>query len=471
MPPKAKSQWDFGGELFPTQEMRRVFSVSEVTATVRRLLEQQVGNVWVTGEVSNLRAQSSGHIYFSLKDANAQLACVCFRDEARASRHLLADGRKVVLKGNVTVYESRGQYQLIVSSVELEGVGALQVAFEKLKQKLAAEGLFAPERKRAIPELVQRLGLVTSPTAAAIRDVLHVIERRHPGLQIVLVSCRVQGQGAADDIARGIRWLNEFSHPEKGNAKIDAILVTRGGGSLEDLWAFNEEIVARAIFDSQIPVVSAVGHEIDFTISDFVADLRAATPSVAAELLTEGMMRRCEWIGQTALHLVELAREQLRREKENLEWLVAGLSRSHPRRVLNEQRQRLDELHTSLGRCTRRDLRRHRTALLNFAQRLRRVKPSKTLALYRQLLLELRRRLHEDARHAMRLHRQRLEVADTRLRLLSPQQVLERGFSITRDADSGRVIRDAQQVRARQRLKTKLAQGEITSTAEGRNKD
>src|ERR1051325_9912718 len=211
MPPKIKSQWDFGGELFPTAEMRRVFSVTEVTATIRRLLEERVGTVWVSGEISTLRAQSSGHIYFSLKDANAQLACVCFRDEARATRHLLQDGRKVVLKGQVTVYEARGQYQLLVTSVELEGVGALQVAFEKLKERLAAEGLFAPERKRPIPDLVQRLGLVPSPTGAAIRDVLHVIERRHPSLEIVLAACRVQGQGAGEEIACSIGWLNEWA--------------------------------------------------------------------------------------------------------------------------------------------------------------------------------------------------------------------------------------------------------------------
>src|SRR6185436_19382795 len=195
---RAKSQWDFSGELFPTAEMRRVFSVTEVTATVRRLLEERVGTVWVTGEISNLRAQSSGHLYFSLKDANAQLSCVCFRDEARATRHLLADGQKVVLHGEVTVYEARGQYQLLVHEVELEGVGALQAAFERLKQKLGAEGLFATERKRPMPSFIERIGIVTSPTGAAIRDVLHVIQRRQPSLGVVIASCRVQGQGAGD---------------------------------------------------------------------------------------------------------------------------------------------------------------------------------------------------------------------------------------------------------------------------------
>src|SRR5208282_4675979 len=296
---KAKSQWDFG-ELFPpspgsfgatspTGQARRVLSVSELTAQVRSLLEKHIGSIWVTGEVTNLRVQSSGHIYFTLKDATAQLNCVLFSREKVPHRELLADGQKVLLQGDVTVYEARGQYQLIVRAVELQGVGALQIAFEKLKQKLAAEGLFAPERKRPLPKYPQRIGLVTSPTGAAIRDVLHVVQRRNPGLEIILAPCRVQGDGAADEIAAAIRLLNEFNVAQASGLRekdsqagslchIDLILVTRGGGSLEDLWAFNEEVVARAIFESAVPVVSAVGHEIDFTISDFVADVRAATP-------------------------------------------------------------------------------------------------------------------------------------------------------------------------------------------------
>src|ERR1043166_815692 len=471
MPPKAKSQWDFGGELFPAQEMRRVFSVTEVTATVRRLIEERVGNVWVTGEVSNLRAQSSGHLYFSIKDANAQLACVCFRDDARSSRDLLEDGRKVVLRGDVTVYEARGQYQLLVKSVELEGVGALQVAFEKLKQKLAAEGLFAEARKRPIPELVHRLGLVTSPTGAAIRDVLHVIERRHPSLEIIFVPCRVQGQGAADEITAAIRLLNEFAEAKtasgKRQAEIDVILVTRGGGSLEDLWAFNEEAVARAIFHSRVPIVSAVGHEIDFTISDFVADFRAATPSAAAEQITEGMMRRREWVARCAVHLFELTHEHFKTKREQMDRLTARLARAHPRRQLNNRGQHLDDLQTSLSRCTRKELRRHQLALWNFSQRLARPRPSRGLRLRRQVLTELARRLYSGERRSRERLRQRLGDLETRLRLLSPEHVLERGFSITRDAANGAVLRDSSKVKRGQKLKTRLQRGEIESTADG----
>src|SRR5579862_8973844 len=322
-----KSQWDFG-ELFPSSSGssgatnptesrsagRTVLSVSELTTQVKRLLEKSVGSVWVTGEVTNLRAQSSGHMYFTLKDAGAQLSCVLFRGEAVRNRSVLQDGQKLLLQGDVTVYEARGQYQLIVRAVELQGVGALQIAFEKLKQQLAAEGLFAPERKRPLPKYPQRIGLVTSPTGAAIRDVLHVVQRRNPALEIILAPCRVQGDGAAEEIAAAIWLLNKFSvaavcdhrstseeetrrSQTAATNKLDLILVTRGGGSLEDLWAFNEEVVARAIFESAIPVVSAVGHEIDFTIADFVADVRAATPSAAAEIITEGVFASRQLVG------------------------------------------------------------------------------------------------------------------------------------------------------------------------------
>src|SRR5580698_1659610 len=253
---QSKSQWDFG-ELFPVETTRKVFSVGELTEQIRQLLEKQIGQIWVSGEVTNFRLQSSGHIYFTLKDTSAQIACVLFRGETVPHRELLADGQKILLQGDLTVYGARGQYQLIVRAVELQGVGALQIQFEKLKQKLAAEGLFAPERKRPLPKYPQRIGLVTSPTGAAIRDVLHVVQRRNPALEIILAPCRVQGEGAAAEIAAAIRLLNEFNL-QPATCNLQLILVTRGGGSLEDLWAFNEEIVARAIFESALPVVSAV---------------------------------------------------------------------------------------------------------------------------------------------------------------------------------------------------------------------
>ncbi len=455
-----KSQWDFG-ELFPAEQTRKVLSVWELTSDIKRLLEKQIGSVWVSGEITNLRAQSSGHVYFTLKDVAAQLSCVLFRGTAAAQRSLLADGQKVLLQGDVTVYEARGQYQLIVREVELQGVGALQIQFEKLKQKLAAEGLFAPERKRPLPKYPQRIGLVTSPTGAAIRDVLHVIQRRHPGLEIILAPCRVQGDGAAREIAEAIRLLNEFSEgrvprvPNKNqdetnwgtrgtrpsDSGLDLILITRGGGSLEDLWAFNEEPVARAIFESAIPVVSAVGHEIDFTIADFVADVRAATPSAAAEIITEGVFASREFVAD-ALDLMRLrARRRCLRAREDFDSLAGRLLRLHPRRKLNDSLQRLDDLQSGLLRGLKTAARSRVLVLENLAGRFLRAKPSLALKARRETLRQLEKRLNA----------------------LGPEQVLARGYSITTDTTSGKVLRDAAKVSVGQALTTRLAKGEIFS--------
>jgi exodeoxyribonuclease VII large subunit len=455
----AKSQWDFG-ELFPPAETRKVLSVWELTSDIKRLLETKVGSVWVSGEVTNLRVQSSGHAYFTLKDAAAQLSCVLFRGTTTAQRQLLADGQKVLLQGDVTVYEARGQYQLIVRAVELQGVGALQAAFERLKQKLAAEGLFAPERKRPLPRCPQRIGLVTSPTGAAIRDVLHVIQRRNPALEIILAPCRVQGDGAAAEIAAAIRMLNEFSsgssrHKEAQTPpsaighrpsafSLDLILLTRGGGSLEDLWAFNEEIVARAIFESAVPVVSAVGHEIDFSIADFVADLRAATPSAAAEIITEGVHACREFVAEAPRLLRQLARRRVEREREYFDSLAIRFTRLHPRRTLNESFQRLDDLQSDLWRCLKHAAHARGLVLQNLAGRFLRVRPSQQLHPRRESLRQLEKRLHA----------------------LGPEQVLARGYSITTDAATGKVLRDAARVKAGQKLRTRLAKGALVSRAE-----
>ena len=439
----AKSEWDFG-ELFPPAETRKVLTVWELTQDIKRRLEKQVGSVWVSGEITNLRVQSSGHIYFTLKDVAAQLSCVLFRGTPSAQRELLADGQKLLLQGDVTVYEARGQYQMIVRAVELQGVGALQVAFEKLKQKLAAEGLFAPERKRPLPRCPQRIGLVTSPTGAAIRDVLHVIQRRNPALGIILAPCRVQGDGAAAEIAAAIQRLNEFG-ARSAECGIDLILVTRGGGSLEDLWAFNEEVVARAIFNSVIPVVSAVGHEIDFSIADFVADLRAATPSAAAEIITEGVHACREFVADAPRRLRQIMRRRLDREIERADSLTIRFLRLHPSRRLNDSFQRLDDLQSDLWRCLKHATRSRGLVLENLAGRFARIKPAQQLQLRHESLRQLEKRLHA----------------------LGPEQVLARGYSITTDAATGKVLREAGQVTPGQKLRTRLAKGEVISRAEG----
>jgi len=465
----SKSQWDFG-ELFLPEQTRKVLSVTELTWQIRRLLEQQVGEVWVTGEVTNLRLQSSGHIYFTLKDAAAQLTCVLFRGETQADRALLQDGRKVNLRGEVTVYEPRGQYQLRVTKVELQGVGALQAAFEKLKQRLKAEGLFAPERKRPLPRYPQRIGLATSPTGAAIRDVLHVVERRNPALEVVLAPCRVQGEGAAVEIAAAVRLLNEFNAAQlafgdRGLA-IDLILVTRGGGSLEDLWAFNEEVVARAIFESALPVVSAVGHEIDFTISDFVADVRAATPSAAAEIITEGVFASGQFLSEAPGRLRQSALQQMEDKRYVLTQATQRLARVHPRRRLNDWVQRLDEAQTSLLRCLRQGARQQRQTWRNLAERLARVRPAALLRQKREVFQQAEQRLRERARQRLEDRRAQFDTLEVRLRLLGPEQVLGRGYSITSDAASGQVLRAAAEVKAGQRLKTRLKAGEVFSKVE-----
>jgi len=472
---RGKSQWDFGGELFPPEQTRKVWSVSELTGRVKQLLEQQLGSVWITGEVTNLRVQSSGHAYFTVKDSGAQLSCVLFRNEPVAHRDLLQDGQKLLLQGDVTVYEARGQYQLIVRAVELQGIGALQLAFERLKRKLEAEGLFAAERKRPLPEYLRRIGIVASPTGAAIRDVLHVVQRRNPGLEIVLAPCRVQGDGAAREIANAIRLLNEYSgrvvdRDAAGlDTKLDLILVTRGGGSLEDLWAFNEEVVARSIFDSALPVVSAIGHEIDFTISDFVADLRAATPSAAAEIITEGVFSSGPFVNGAAARLRQLFGEHVKEKSDDLSRLGARLSRMHPRRALNQWMQLLDDLQSGLLRCTRQGARRRRIEAQNLMLRLSRARPAQILRHRRELCARTEQRLREQVLHSLRDRQQTFAALGTRLRLLSPEHVLARGYSITTDAATGAVVRSAEKVKHGQELKTRLKKGEVLSRVESRN--
>lgn len=468
MPRSAKSQWDFG-ELFPPEQTRRVLSVSELTTQVKRLLEQHVGQIWVSGEITNLRAQSSGHVYFTLKDAGAQLSCVLFRSGGVAVgvRETLRDGQKVVLQGDVTVYEARGQYQLIVRAVELQGVGALQLAFEKLKQQLAAEGLFASERKRPLPRFPKRIGLVTSPTGAAIRDVLHVVQRRNPALEIILAPCRVQGEGAAAEIATAIALLNDFALRPSPSVP-DLILLTRGGGSLEDLWAFNEDVVARAIFDSALPVVSAVGHEIDFTISDFVADIRAATPSAAAEIITEDVFASREFVADAPALMSQRVRQRLERETEDFRSVTERLTRAHPRRRLNEWLQRLDDLHGGLLRATKQSAREGRVACQHLVQRLIQSRPALRIRQQQEFLKQHRRALREAARLGLREAQNRFSTVQARLRLLGPEQVLGRGYSITTDAATGEILRDAQSVKQAQLLRTRLKQGVILSRAEGR---
>jgi len=457
----SQSQWDFG-ELFTEEETRDVFTVSELTMRVKRTLENQIGQVWVEGEISNFRAQASGHMYFSIKDARTQLSCVLFKGTRVEQRELMEDGQKVVLQGDLTVYEPRGQYQLIVRAVELQGVGALQAQFEKLKTKLQAEGLFDAETKQELPRFPQRIGIVTSLSAAALRDVLHVVRRRQPSLQIVLAACRVQGKGAENEIANAIDRLNRWATTEP----LDLILVTRGGGSLEDLWAFNEEAVARAIHASSVPVVSAVGHEIDFTISDFVADARAATPSAAAEIITATAVAFGDSLTVTGDRLTWLTRRRCESLKERTGAIAHRLGRCHPRRRLQGRMQRVDELHADLQRAVQSRRQIFSTHWRGLAERLLRVHPELVVRHRRQQVTQLAARLHERKGHRLDRVGQRLTRSVDRLRLLGPANVLARGYSITLDVRTDKVIRSVKEAPAGTRVRTQFCDGSIESIVE-----
>lgn len=463
-----KSQWEFG-ELFPAEQVRKVLTVSEVNGSIRRVIEKEIGSIWVTGEITNLKLQPSGHVYFSIKDASSQLACVLFRkDAANADREYLRDGQKVILQGELTMYEARGQCQLRVLSVQLQGLGALQAAFERLKVKLQSEGLFDNGHKRPLPAFPRSIGLVTSRFGAAIRDVLHGIERRNPALRIILCSCRVQGAGAAQEIAAAIHTLNDWAL-ETPRSKLDLILVTRGGGSLEDLWAFNEEIVVRAIYASRLPVISAVGHEIDFTISDFVADFRAATPTAAAEIITEGIFSRRERLNAIPTILIRALLKRLDQKKQLLTGSQRSLLRAHPRRRLMQQMQRLDEMQNSIHRCLRHDLQQKQTLLQVTAARLNRMKPQGILIQRQEQLRNLIERMRAASDLGTLSHK--LSALETRLRLLSPLHVLDRGYSITYEAESGKVLSDAAEILAGKEIISRLKSGQLRSVVKSRGSD
>ena len=459
-----QSLWDFGG--LPEQgEARKVYGVAELNRKAKGLLENQLGTVWVEGQITGLRRQSSGHIYFGIKDEKGQLGCALFRGTDAENRSLIEDGTQVLLQGDVTLFEARGQYQLIVRKVEPLGQGALQVKFEKLKRKLEAEGLFAPGRKRPLPGYPARIGLVTSPTGAAIRDVLHVVLRRNPSLQIVLEPCRVQGETAAAEIARAVRRLNQWS--ARHSESLDLILLTRGGGSLEDLWAFNEEVLTRAVHESALPVVSAVGHEVDFLITDFVADVRAATPSVAGELITEDVFASRGDLTSTAAYMRRLAKGGVESTRRELSRLTHRLGRAHPRRALDDSFQHLDNQLDDLNRLAKQGVVARREHLRLVSQRLLSLRPTTLLARRRDQLGWLQRRLAEVPSRAMGKRAASLEQAASLLELLSPKSVLARGYSITRDAATGAVLRDAKNAKPGQILRTHLHDGEISSTVKG----
>lgn len=433
-----------GGWTFSPMQLRadffpqtaKVFTVGELTRQIRSTLETRFRAVWVQGEISNYKLHPSGHQYFTLKDQRAQISCVIWRDTVAPPRQPLVDGTQVQVYGTVTVFEARGQYQLNVQILQPHGVGLLQAKFDALKRKLEAEGLFAPERKRPLPKFPQRVGIVSSPSGAAIRDMLNVFCRRAPWLQILINPARVQGAGAAQEIAVAIR---ELALPNEAFAPLDLIVVTRGGGSIEDLWEFNEEIVARAIFNSGVPVVSAVGHEIDFTICDFVADLRAPTPSAAAELIVPD--------------IVDLQRR--------LDGCMRALSRQLLSRARDVQ-QRLDHAHEMLQRCLAHKIDSYKRSLLHIMRALQARGPARELIMRRSRFADLQRRLVTSPARLLENARHRFLRIEGILRVLGPEATLRRGYSITMN-ERGKIIRTISVVRPKMKIRTRVSDGEFGS--------
>jgi exodeoxyribonuclease VII large subunit len=435
---------------------RKVFTVSALTQEIRGLLERQYRDVWVAGEVSNYRPAASGHLYFTLKDVRAQLRAVCFRNQARYLKFRPADGLSVIARGQITVYDARGEYQLIVELLEPAGLGALQLAFEQLKAKLAAEGLFASERKKPLPILPRTVGVVTSPTGAVIRDIIRVLKRRFHGVNVLLYPVRVQGEGAAAEIVEGIEALNR-------QPAVDVIIVARGGGSLEELRAFNEEIVARAIAASALPLISAVGHETDFTIADFVADVRAPTPSAAAELVVRPKREFEAEVESGVRYLVQAIRLKLSKARHGFGELSMHSSFQTLGARILARAQRVDEATAALDGGVRRRLHLARRRLMSVVPGVARYDFERALGLRRALLGERRDKFDRVLERTLTGGRNRLVHLRAILEERNPAEILNRGYSITRDS-AGRIIRDAGGVPQGSDITVKLARGEIGAT-------
>ena len=434
---------------------RELLSVSQLNSRARLLLEDVFAQVWVEGEISNLAKPASGHLYFTLKDSQAQVRCALFRQNAARVRQALRDGLAVKVRGKVSLFEGRGDYQLIVDAVEPAGDGALRLAFEALKEKLYGEGLFAVERKRALPAHPQHIGIVSSPSGAVIRDIISVFRRRAPQVALTLVPSAVQGREATAQLVRALQLADR--------AGFDAIILARGGGSLEDLWCFNEEAVARAVAACITPVVSAVGHETDVSISDFVADVRAPTPSAAAELLapdSADLQRRLDSLRRRLLLRMQglLAQQRLR---------LDGLGRRlrHPGERLRQQAQRLDDLDMRLRRAQQQYLQQRQALLTRLDTRLAAQHPRRSLALLRQQLDSLASRLPRAMHSQLRQQRQQLQALGQQLHIVSPLATLGRGYSILLD-ERGQAIRSAQHTQPGQRVTARLGEGQLSLRVE-----
>jgi exodeoxyribonuclease VII large subunit len=434
---------------------RRVWTVADLIGAVRTQLEREYTDVWVEGEISNFRPAESGHLYFTLKDDGAQLRVVMFRMQARLLRFRPENGMAVLARGRVTVYEGRGELQLSAEYLEPKGAGALQVAFEQLKAKLASEGLFDQARKKPIPALPRRIGIVTSPRAAALHDILNILRRRHESVGVLIYPAQVQGPAAASEVASGVRFFNRSA-----KLPVDVIILARGGGSLEDLAAFNDEGLARVIAASEIPVISAVGHETDFTICDFVADLRAPTPSAAAELVIRSKQEIEQRLADLQARLARAARYRILIARNTLTELAQHAAFSRFRDLLNRRQQRLDDIAFRLAATKRDRLLRYRRQIDSAAQRLQQHDPRRSLQRLHRDLDARRVSLTNGMRTLLTRRSSEVREASARLESLSPLKVLERGYALVFDS-SGKLIKSAEQIKLGDEITAKLSRGSL----------
>ena len=439
------------------ESMPRIYSVSEVTVDVKSILEAAFDSVWIEGEISNLRIPDSKHAYFILKDDRSQIRCVLFKGYRTGLKFQPEDGDQVLLFGRISVYEARGEYQIIVEHLEPKGLGALQKAFENLKNKLSAEGLFDQNKKKPIPQFPWKVGVITSATGAALRDILNIIKRRNPKVSVLVYPVQVQGKGAAGEIASAIEQINRIDN-------LDAVIIGRGGGSIEDLWAFNEEVVARAISKSIIPVVSAVGHEIDFTIADFVADLRAPTPSAAAELVVPVLTDTNKALNRLVKNLLEVQQNQIKHNKVLLEHLMDRRFFRDPVNIFNPHAQRLDDLNNRLYRGLNQWIVLQKQKMTGMIHQVVRLNPKKNIFRLKENLSILNHRLVQNINAITRLEIKRSDSTLKNLNALSPLAILDRGYSIT--SFKGKAITKAKVLKQGNSINIQLAEGKLDCTVD-----
>ncbi len=435
---------------------RRIWTVRDLVSTVRTHIEREYGDVWVEGEISNFRAHDSGHLYFTLKDQNAQIRAVMFRSSARLLRFRPENGMQIVLRGRVTIYEDRGELQISAEYLEPKGAGALQVAFEQLKAKLEAEGLFDSSRKKAIPVLPRRIGIVSSPQAAALRDILNILRRRHRSANVLIFPAQVQGEAAALEVSAGVRYFNKARN-------VDVIIVARGGGSAEDLAAFNHEGLARAVASSEIPIISAVGHETDFTIIDFVADRRAETPSAAAELVIRSRQEVEEQAEGLQQRLVRAIRYRLLMGRQVLTELAQHGAFARMMDAINQRQQKLDDLQYRVDRAERQILERSRRRLESASAAVRHYDLRRILASIRKELEAQAGTMVAAMRTSLLRSQSRLDQLASQLQALSPVAILERGYALVFDS-RGNLLKNAAQVKVGDEISARLAKGSVTAT-------